>query len=297
MRSTALIITVALAVSAGPALAGAMPDAVARMLDAAGGDADKLKIVADLAKATNPDAVAEIDARVAALTRQAADAREAKLASQGLLDGWSGSADIGAFQTSGNTDNAGLTVGLVLNKDSRHWSHHLRAVVDYQEADGVKTKERYFAGYEGNYKINSRLYALLTLAYERDIFAGFERRFAESLGLGYRVIDNPGLKLSFEGGPSLRQTAFTDGRNENRFGARGGGNFLWQIAPALTFTEDATVFYDSQNTSFMSLTALNAKVTGHLTARIGYQLNTESNPPAGRRKRDSVTRLTLGYSF
>ncbi len=100
----------------------------------------------------------------------------------------------------------------------------LRGFVDYQRQDGVTTRERYFAGYEGNYNITPNFYALATLAYEKDRFSGFDRRFAESLGLGYKIINTDSVKLDVEGGPALRQTRYTSGINDNAFAARGAGN-------------------------------------------------------------------------
>ncbi len=294
---TATIVTTSLLLGAGAARAAPIPEPVAKMIEAAAGDAAQLATVADIAKRTNPDSVAEIDAKVAAIGKAQAEARDAKLAAQGFLDGWSGSGEVGAFATSGNTSNTGVAVGLAVTKESRKWKHKLRGMVDYQRQSGVTTKERYFAGYEGNYNITPRFYALATLSYDRDPFSGFNSRFSESIGLGYRVIDRPKLKLSLEGGPALRQTRFTDGRRDSLFAARAAGSFLWQISPALALTEDASFFTDSGNTSVMSLTALTAKLGGAFSARLSFQLNTESNPGFGRANEDTLSRVTLVYGF
>ncbi|OYU14573.1 MAG: hypothetical protein CFE37_10215 [Alphaproteobacteria bacterium PA4] len=287
-----LLLLSATAVSAAP-----IPDAVAAMLEAASGDAAQLKVVADIAKKTNPGSAAEIDAKVAGYTKAQAEAREAKLAAQGFTQGWTGSGEIGANVSSGNTENRGVAVGITLGKETRSWKHQLRGLVDYQEQNGVKSRERYFAGYEGNYNITPRLYALLPLAYEKDRFSGFNSRFAESIGLGYKLFDSPKLRLGLEAGPAFRQTKFTNGVQDNTFAARGAGNFWWGISSGLELTENATVFYDSFNTSVQSLTALTAKLNSKLSARASFQLNTESNPPLGRETSDTISRLTLVYGF
>jgi putative salt-induced outer membrane protein len=67
--------------------AAPIPDAVAAMLDAAAGDAAQLKVVADIAKKTNPGSAAEIDAKVTGFAAAQAQAREEKLASQGFFAG------------------------------------------------------------------------------------------------------------------------------------------------------------------------------------------------------------------
>ncbi len=256
-----------------------------------------MKIIADIAKKTNPNSVAEIDARVAALAKAQAAAREEKLASQGFLDGWSGTGEAGGNVSTGNTSNTGIAVGVTVTKESRRWKHNLRGLVDYQRQDGTTTRERYFAGYEGNFNITPRFFALGTLAWERDTFSGFDRRFSESLGLGYRLVAAPTLRLSVEAGPALRQTNFTNGVTSNTFAGRAAGNFWWQIRSGLEFSQNATVFYDSFNTSFQALSSLTFQLTGALKARASFQFNSESNPPLGSEKTDTISRLTLVYGF
>ncbi len=282
---------------ANAAMAAPLPDAVAAMLDAAAGDEAQLKTITDIAKKTNPGSVAEIDAKVAAINAANASAKQEKLASQGVFEGWTGSGEAGGFISSGNTDTKGLAIGVNLAKETRQWKHAVRGFVDYQKQDGVTSRERYFAGYEGNYNITPNFYALLTLSYDRDPFSGFNSRFTESLGLGYKILNSDDLKLAVEAGPALRQTRFTDGFNDNTLAARGAVNFLWAINDGITFTENATLYYDSFNTSFQSITALTAKLNGALSARASFQFNNESNPPLGLENSDTVTRLTLVYSF
>ena len=283
--------------SATAVQAAPIPDAVAAMLDAAAGDAAQLKTVADIAKKTNPQAAAEIDAKVAGFAAAQAQAREEKLASQGVFEGWSGSGEAGGFVSSGNTSTKGIAIGANLAKETRLWKHSVRGFVDYQRQDGRTIRERYFTGYEGNYNITPNFYALATLAYEKDRFSGFDRRFSESLGLGYKLINTANVTLALEGGPALRQTRYTSGFNDSALAARGAGNFNWVVSPTLNFSENATVFYDSFNTSVQSITALTAKLGGALSARASFQFNNESNPPLGRKNSDTTSRVTLVYSY
>ncbi len=267
------------------------------MIDAAAASPDQLAVVADIAKKTNPGSAAEIDAKVAAINAAAAKAREEKLASQGFFEGWSGQGEAGGFISTGNTQNRGAAVGVSLIKESRQWKHALRGIVDYQEDNGVTSRERYFAGYEGNWKFSSRAYALLALSWEQDRFTGFSSRFTEALGIGYRLVDSPRLKINVDAGPALRQTRFINGVTDNSFAARAGLNANWAISDALGFTQTATYYYDNSNNSLLSLSQLTAKLNSRLSARMSFQYNNESNPPPGRRNSDTVTRATLVYNF
>lgn len=294
---TPLLLPVIVLLVASPAVAAPLPPAVAAMLDAAAGNPDQLKAVTEIAKKTNPGSVAEIDAQLAAIDKAQAAAREEKLANQGVFEGWSGSGEAGGFISSGNTNTQGVALGLTLTKETRRWRHNFRGFVDYQHQDNVTSRERYFAGYEGNYNFTPDFYALGTLSWERDPFSGFDRRFAQSLGLGYKIVNTDTLKLSVEGGPALRQTRFTDGVNDSAFAARAAGNLDWQINDNLQFTQSGLLFYDSFNTSTQAISALTFKVSDAISARASFQFNSESNPPLGRKTTDTTSRVTLVYGF
>jgi len=282
---------------AATAQAAPFPEAIGAMLDAAAGDAAQLKTVADIAKKANPASAAEIDARVKAIETAQAAARAEKLANQGVLEGWTGSGEAGGFISSGNTNTQGVALGLNVAKETRKWKHSLRGFVDYQRQDGVTSRERYFAGYEGNFNITPDFYALLTLSWERDPFSGFDRRFAQSLGLGYKIVNTEALKLSVEGGPALRQTRFTNGLDDSAFAARGAANLDWLINSQLRFTQTGLVYYDSFNTSTQAVSALTYQLSDAISARASFQFNSESNPPPGRKNTDTTSRITLVYGF
>lgn len=292
-----LALSAALLVAAAPLRADPIPDAVAAMIDAVAANPDQLKIVADAARKTNPAAVAEIDARLAAIDRDRAAAEQARYASQGTLDGWSGSGEVGAFASSGNTSNTGIAIAARATKRGLKWRHTARAVIDYQRERGRTSKERYVLGYEGNRTISDNAYALVAGSYESDRFSGFNHRFAETVGLGYKVVDTARVRVAFEGGPALRQTRFTDGNDRVNFAARGATDLRWTVTPRWTLTNNSSVYYDDFNISFQALTAATGKLYGALSARASVQYNSESNPPPGRRNADTTSRMTLVYSF
>ena len=161
----------------------------------------------------------------------------------------------------------------------------------------MTTAQRYFAGYEGNYNITPRLYALLTLSYESDIFAGFDYRFSQSLGLGYKLVNTDKVTLGLEAGPALRQTQFVDDVYESGFAFRAAGNFAWKITPTLELSENAAYFYQDINSTFNSLTSLTWKLTDAFSGRFSFLYQNQTNPPPGLRNFDTTTRLTLVYNF
>ncbi len=296
-----------LAALAAPAVAAAdpIPAGVASMIEAAAKDPAKLKVVADIAKQTNPASAAEIDARVAEINAAAEAARIEKLSSQTFLEGWTGQGEAGGFVSTGNAEESGLALGLGLKKESLKWRHRVDAIADYRETEGVKTKERYFAGYEGNYKITDRLYAVGALSWEKDVFAGIDRRFAESLGIGYRVIDQKTLRADVDASVAARQTEYVRPKvavagkdySESTIGGRLGGRLVWDINENTSLSEVAVAYIDSRSNTLESTTALTTRLSGSLAARLSFNIRNESDPPVGREQTDTTTRASLVYSF
>jgi putative salt-induced outer membrane protein len=281
-------------------LAAPIPQGVAAMITAASdsGDAVALKTTIDLAKKTNPDSTSEINALAADLAAAAEAKRIAKIESEGVFEGWTGQGQAGASVTTGNTEGRSTSVGLKFEKETLNWKHQLLANVDYTKQNGVTSQNRDFASYQGNYKINDRWYGLGIGSYERDQFAGFTRRFSESLGAGYNILKTPTNAWSVEAGPAYRQTHFITGESENRFGLRVATNYAWTISPGVTFTENLVYYAQSGDSTLTSTTALTAKVYGALSVQGSFLYNHEQQPPAGVvDKTDTTTRLSLVYSF
>lgn len=298
-----------------PALAE-VPEPVRAMIDAAiaSGDATKVRTVIDLAKQTNPDDLAELDAildrfeaDVAAKAALAALEKEEAIRTAGIFENWNGKGELGAFRSTGNARNTGLTAGLSLVREGINWNHKLTARADYQDTNGVTTREQYFAAYEPNIRISDSLFAYALAQYERDRFQGFSARYAVSGGLGYKIIDEPDIQLSAKAGPAYRVTQFVNGDSDSRFAALLGVDFDWSITDRLKLTHDtnavaetggsATLIVDSRNTSLTFATGLNAKISNRVSARVSYTVEYDSNPPPGAVQTDTLSRVTLIYDF
>lgn len=301
--SAALLLSI---VAAQPAHAQ-LPGPVRALLDEAllQKDDDAVEKVIGLAKKTNPDEAAALDAELAAYKKARAveiaaaeeAAKQAKFANNGLLENWSGNGELGGFRSSGNTSNVGVTAGLNLEKKSENWRHKLTALADFQRTNGETTKEQFLFAYEPNYTISDRLFAYGLAQYERDRFQGFSSRLSASAGLGYQVIDEEKISLSVNAGPAFRQTNFIDGGSDSSIAALGALDFDWQIAERIKLTQDAQAFIQSSNTTLRSITGLEAALSDALSARLSYTVEYESSPPVGAVSTDTLTRFTIIYGF
>ena len=305
-----------LALLCAPAAAQQLPEAARTMIDTAiaSGDAKQVEAVVATARTAFPDDAEEIDAIMATFKAEQAEiaaaraAREAaEIRQAGLLEKWSGEGQIGAFQSSGNTDEFGVTTVLALNREGIDWEHRLRLTADYRRQDGTTSREQFQASYEPRYTINERLFAYGLARYERDRLQGYSSRYALSGGLGYKVIDTDDMEFSVKAGPAYRITQFTDDTKSSRIAALFGADFNWDITDNLTLTQDASstletggealLIVDSTNTSLAATTGLEASLTDTLSARLSWAIEYDSNPPAGAVSTDTLSRFTLVYGF
>jgi putative salt-induced outer membrane protein len=292
-----ILVAATLLLGAAPGLAQALPEPVRKMVEAAAKTGDKAKIdpVVAIAKETNPGAAGEIDRIVADIAKEQAAAREARLAQAGFFDNWTGSGQLGAAITTGNSEVKSLTVGINLERNGLNWRHRADALVDIVDNSSGSDQQRILAGYQVDYKFSERAYAWGRFEYEKNREAGINRRFAQSAGLGYRVILPAPVSWDVEAGPALRQTRLVTG-TENSFAVRGASRFLWAMSDTTSFTNDTAVFFDS-SASINNLTALTTKMFGALSARLSFNLAWEESPPPGLESLDTTSRITLVYTF
>jgi putative salt-induced outer membrane protein len=253
--------------------------------------------VVTVAKKANPNSIAEIDAQVAALAAKGERAKAERLATQAFYEGWEGKGQVGLYAHTGNTQDGGIAVGLNLEKDRLRWRHDIAILADYQQEDGVATKEKYSAAYEGDYKLTRRFYLYGVLYAEQDIFAGIQSRYSESVGVGYRLIERKTMKLGLEGGPAARQTAYIGAPGLDSVNLRLAEDFSWRFWEDTTFTQTLWAYLERRNPTLNLTTAVTTKLRSGISARASFDLTHEGAPPGGRVPTDTTSRLTLVYSF
>lgn len=275
-----------------------LPTDAQRIIDAAilSGHADRIEAVAAVTRDVYPDSAQEIDAQIAAYKKEREKLRVAQLRQERFWEGWSGQGELGASTSSGNDESFGLTAGIQLSKEDLNWQHKFDALADYRRSAGVTEKERFNVSYQGQRKIGDSLYVFGLLQYERDRPAGYYRRFSEGFGLGVRLIDRPGLRFDVDGGPAFRQTAHVTGEQDAEMSGRTSMTLRWDVTKSVAFTQKASAFL-SEGSSFVSTSAITTKLFGALSSRLSLDVRHETDPPAGSVATDTISRVTLLYSF
>ena len=187
---SAMVVLCPVAANAQDVPAVPVPPQYRAMLDdalATGSDAE-VDAVAKFIKRAEPASAAEVDKALAARkARRDAEAEQARIAElerkRGLLAGWKGEGQLGAFMATGNSDAVGVAAGISLTKEGQRWRHNLRVLNDYQRSNGVTSRNQLVAAYEPNFKINGRLFVFGLAQYERDRFQGYSKRVSVSGGV------------------------------------------------------------------------------------------------------------------
>lgn len=276
-----------------------IPPPIKAMLDAAiaSGDDGAVTTIVKYARVADPASGDAVFAVADAWRAQRAAVREAEIAGAGPLQLWAGRAELGGYLTTGNSDTAGGTALIDVQREGLRWRQKLRLQGDYQQSLGITTREHYLAAYEPNLKLDATRYIYGAAQFESGRFLGYEERYSLSAGAGYSAIRSPRVTLDLELGPAFRATSFTDGTAESSIAARGKFDLAFKLSPGLTLTQGASAYLQQLNSTVSSNTALAARLVGPLSAQLSYAVQYESTPPPGRRTTDTTSRAALVYSF
>jgi putative salt-induced outer membrane protein len=310
------VIFAVLAGLAAPALADAPPasppreinstDTIAAMLDAAyrSGDDATIQAVIGVAKATFPDQAVEIDrlaagdAAVLAATRKEEQLRQQqRIAEATFFEIWKGELELGASSANGTSNVTGIYASAKLSRDGLSWRQKLAGRIDYQRTDGVTTTERALIAYQPNYKLDENSYVYGLVQYERDKSLGYSNRETIGAGMGLTAYKSPRGRIDIEGGPAVRATDFIDQSNRTTLAGRASLAARYSLSPTLNFSEDASVFFETGDTTASATSAIDTRLIGRLKAKLSYNIQYEQDQTQGHNQLDTVGRATLVYGF
>lgn len=302
MRACLILISLLSANLAGHAHAAdsaLLPPSVREMLEAAiaNGSETDIATVAKIARQTNPQSADEIQRLVNSWKDRTKATRDTVIREARFTELWTGRVEAGGFRSTGSTSEIGISANATATRTGLQWSHKLTAAADYRRANGVTSRERYFAGYEPRYEFDPRGFVYGLAQFERDTSIGYDERYTGSIGVGYKIIMSKPLDLSADIGPSVRHAKYLIGERETKLGARGSMALAWRISPLVTFKQTAAAYAESDVLSLNSLTSMETKVATRWAAAISYNVQYESETLLAARNFNTLSRLTLSYDF
>lgn len=284
------------AYAADPAL---LPPSVREMLEAAiaNGNETDIATVAKIARQTNPGSADEIQRLVNSWKERTKATQDTVIREARFTELWTGRVEAGGFRSTGSTSEIGISASATATRNGIQWSHKLSAAADYRRANGVTSRERYFAGYEPKYQFDPRGFAYGLAQFERDTSIGYDERYTASVGVGYKLIVSKPVDLLVDIGPSVRHAKYLIGVRETKLGARGSMALAWRASPTLTFKQTAAGYAESDVYSLNALTSMETKVATRWSAALSYNVQYESETLLSSRNFNTLSRVTLSYDF
>jgi len=237
---------------------------------------------------------------------------------------WSGDGELGITHTSGNTTNENTIAKLKIGYTQSSWEHEAKLEVLRTSDDDKLTAERYGLDFESDYKLSDVSYLFGKFRYEDDSFSGYKYQASLIGGYGYKLFETDITSLKLKAGIGVRLSELettsesdaseaddqegiigfglsesdTSGADDDQEGIIGFGlNYSRKIGAHSEFTQDFLVEAGSENIYSESDTGLKVSITEKLALKLSLSIKSNSDAPADKEKTDTVSAVTLVYSF
>jgi len=210
---------------------------------------------------------------------------------------WKSDLELGFVQTGGNTQTQTLNAKGKVVWDGDEFRTTLEGTALSSRDGKVMTSERYTAAIQEDWKMSEVDYLFARVGFSTDRFDGYKRRIRETLGYGRDLIKSDELHWKAELGAGMRQTTLTDNTKKNDAIGRASTAVVWKINDAATFTQDLSTEGGKEGYVSNSVTALQQKLNGRLSTKLSFSAQHTSKVPAGTKKVNTETAITLVWSY
>lgn len=243
------------------------------------------------------------------------------------LDGWSGTATLGATSSSGNSQSSNINGSIRLGKTVNRWEHLVfgsvfkgtsSIVIERQNAQGepidsdgvviadgpperiiVKgdNSDRLAVGYQPKFYYTPKTYFFGILDWEQDKPANITSATRQVIGIGHRFYANQSGFLTLEAGVGNKNTDLVTGDDVDGGIGYLGLNFLARVNENVSFNADLRSDFGSDNTFTELGLGVAFKLSEKLALKVAHFSRSNSDLAAGDNpldsSSDSVTTLNL----
>jgi len=242
-----------------------------------------------------------------------------------VIQGWSGTASLGATSITGNSESSNVSASIRLGKTVGKWEHlvfgsffrgdsttlvpSIDPATGTQETDPdtgfpvfeiVKgsNSDRLAIGYQPKYYWRPRTYFFGIIDYERDKPANVKLAARQIVGVGHKFFSNEQGYLSAEAGVGNKATEVVYGDDVSGGVMYFGANYLNRINENITFNADFRADFGGDNTYTEIGLGLAFKLSERMAVKLSHLTRGNSdidNPVGGAlsSKSDSVTNINL----
>jgi putative salt-induced outer membrane protein len=224
---------------------------------------------------------------------------------------WTGKAEAGLLQSSGNTEAASANAKVDLKLDGPKWINSVYAAAMYSENAEFSTAERYEARYQLDRKINDKLSWFGALRGEQDRFSGFAYQASLSTGASYKFIESPTTKLQASLGAGYKKfreeilVKSDAGEVLDRLDGEPGDGVVGTLSSDYehAFTETTKLTnkllaeFGGDNTAVANDIALQVSMTQSFALAAGLGVRYNSDPPPLSESTDTLITINLVYNI
>jgi len=195
--------------------------------------------------------------------------------------GWHFVGNLGFVQASGNTQVTTINVGDKLTfRPNLRWTFTQTGGMIFAKTAGVESANQTIVVLRADFALSSRVSAFGHVGYERNPFAGINRRTEEMLGLSAKLISKPKHLLDLDVGVGNNQQ-LTGGVTSNFCVARLSPKYRFNITDKAYFEENIELLANLESTGDLrsaSFTQLVAPLTGAISLRFSYLVRYDAEP-------------------
>jgi putative salt-induced outer membrane protein len=228
---------------------------------------------------------------------QAEEAGAADPAADAPTGPWAGNVRLGYLASTGNSETENSNFAFGVDYTTGAWSHGVTGSAIGASTDDENTAEAYTLGVRSTYDYTERDYLFGRIDWLKDKFSSYDQQLSQTVGYGRRVILQPHQTLNLEIGAGARQSELRDGDEENEAIARLGAKYEYLFNESAQFNFDLGVQSGQENTFTEAVAALKTKLVGSLAAVVSYTVRNNTDVLDDTEKTDTLTSISLSYSF
>lgn len=209
-------------------------------------------------------------------------------------------ADFGYVTTSGNSQVTTMSVGEKLTQSRGRWALEQTFNLVYGEQEGTVNTNFLKASLRGDYTIDRFFGLFVAGAFDRNTFAGIERRFEEQLGLQLHALSAPRDTLRLEAGAAITQQIAVGGGQQNFPSARAGGVWRHNFSPASYFQQNVEFLpnlKESDDWRVNTESSLVAPISSRIGVKLSYVVRFDNVPEPTFKKTDRLFTTGIQLTF
>lgn len=212
-------------------------------------------------------------------------------------DPFEASIALGYVGTTGNTDTTTFNSEVLLTFRTEDWTHNGKFQALGSQENSATKAERYYLEDKSDYNLDETQYLYLKGSYLDDRFSGYGYQATGTAGYGRYLLRTDNLSLQGFGGAGYRQNDIINGPSEGEGIVTVGEKLEWTISSNAKLVQNFTSDIGEELTISLFELGLETNIVDQITTKLAFQARNISQVPAGNKKTDTQTSVSLVYSF